>query len=254
LWVARLLQNGALDTEFHAASPFLGVEYCDPCACAPGVGITYPFLEAAAGQPDGKVVVCGVFNSFGGLGTKDVGRLNPDGSVDTTFEVSPAPDGVVQTLALQADGKIVIGGCFSTVGGVPRNRLARLNTDGSLDMTFDPDAGRPAFGLPPVSVLAMQPDGRLLVGGSFYGINGLQRRNLARLQGEVLLFDPIATEVGFSARIGTLAGRKYWLEFNRSLSTGDWLPVASLVGDGTVGTFFDNASDGPARFYRVRVD
>jgi hypothetical protein len=68
------------------------------------------------------------------------------------------------------------------------------------------------------------------------------------------LFDPVATEAGFSARIGTLAGRRYWLEFNRSLSTGDWTPVASLMGDGNVGTLEDNASDGPTRFYRVRVD
>jgi len=170
-----------------------------------------------------------VFGGFGAWGTKDVARLNPDGSVDTSFVVSPAPDGVVQTLALQADGKIVIGGCFSTVSGVSRNRLARLNTDGSLDMTFDPDAGRPAPGRTAVSVFAMQPDGKLLVGGSFYGINGLQRRNLARLQGEVLLFDPIATKAGFSAQIGTFAGRRYSLEFNRSLSPGHWTPVASLM-------------------------
>ena len=83
-------------------------------------------------------------------------------------------------LALQADGKLLVGGDFTMANGLARSRMARLNTDGSLDQTFSstsPLAGANA------SILAIvsQTDGRIVVGGSFTNINNARHNFLARL-------------------------------------------------------------------------
>jgi uncharacterized delta-60 repeat protein len=106
----------------------------------------------------------------------------------------PQLDGQVTALALQPDGKIVIGGAFSTVGEQPRMRLARLNPDGSLDPDFNPGAN----GL--VRALAVQPDGKILVGGFFSSVAGAARAGLARLNPDGSL------DTAFSANVGTTAG------------------------------------------------
>ena len=72
-----------------------------------------------------------------------IGRLNADGSLDTSFD--PGANGNVVALAVQADGKILVGGALTTLGGggtgtTTRNYIGRLNADGSLDTSFDPGA------------------------------------------------------------------------------------------------------------------
>src|SRR5690606_36717529 len=74
----------------------------------------------------------------------------------------------------QPDGKVLVGGFFTQLGGKPRNRLARLNPDGSLDATFDPGANHAVYSL------ALQPDGKVLVGGVFTQLGGQPRNLLAR--------------------------------------------------------------------------
>jgi uncharacterized delta-60 repeat protein len=87
----------------------------------------------------------------------------------------PNADGPVNSIALQPDGKILVGGDFSTIGGTERIGIARLNTDGTLDTTFNPDA------YDSVSSIAVQADGKILVGGNFTTLYGAPRDNLARL-------------------------------------------------------------------------
>lgn len=121
------------------------------------------FVNALAVQPDGKILVGGAFTGLGGgTGTTTrnyIGRLNADGSLDTSF--NPNCGATVEAIAIQPDGKILIGGQFMTVGGVARLRIARLNADGTLDAGFNPGADSN------VSALVVQPDGKILVGGSF---------------------------------------------------------------------------------------
>ena len=109
------------------------------------------------------------------------------GAVNVEAGFDPGVDGAVLALAIQPDGKIIIGGTFATIGGQPRNRIGRLNADGSLDPRFHPDADAT------VSVLAVQPDGRILVGGSFITLGGQRRQQLGRLNPDGTLdpgFDP----------------------------------------------------------------
>jgi uncharacterized delta-60 repeat protein len=149
----RLNANGTADASFDAGS--------GPDANG--------FVQEYAVQPDGKVVVTGSFISFNNVPAYGVVRLNANGSVDTGFSVGAGLD-VVNSFALgyavavQTDGKILIGGDFTTFNGQPANGLVRLNANGSLDTSFGLDA---ALQSPYVEGLIIQPDGKLLVNGGF---------------------------------------------------------------------------------------
>ena len=101
----------------------------------------------------------------------------------------PNANGWVCAVVVQPDGKILIGGDFTTVLGVARNRIARLNPNGTLDATFDPNASSR------VQSIALQANGQILVGGHFHSIGGQIRNYIARLDPTTGLadsFDPNA--------------------------------------------------------------
>lgn len=98
---------------------------------------------------------------------------------DATFEIPTPPDGDIPTLALQPDGKVLIGGSFFTVDSFPIRSVARLNPDGTVDRTFNPHRNAGING--PISALQVLPDGSVLVAGSFTLVQGYSRPGLARL-------------------------------------------------------------------------
>ena len=167
---ARLRVDGSVDTSFDTSS-------------AHGAGAAGPVLAMAL-QFDGKVLVGGGFTSVGGLSYNGVARLNTNGTIDVTFNpgtgVSNSVFPYVLALGLQSDGKVIIGGTFAAVNGVPRNFLARLNTDGSLDASFNSGLQGPA-GFTGVFSLAVLPQDKIVIGGNFSSINGYSRNGIARL-------------------------------------------------------------------------
>ncbi|MCX6924845.1 MAG: immunoglobulin domain-containing protein, partial [Verrucomicrobia bacterium] len=170
-YIARINADGTLDTGF---SPGAG-------------GSSYPSVSSMAIQPDGKIIVGGLFTTLGGQTRNYIGRLNADGTLDTSFD--PGANGTVFCLAVQPDGRIVVGGTFTTLGGQTRNNMGRLNSDGTLDNTFNPGANDL------VSSLALQTDGRILAGGRFTVLGGQASKLLERVNGDVTLdstFDPVA--------------------------------------------------------------
>lgn len=134
-------------------------------------------VEAVVLQPDGKILVGGRFTTLAGASRSRIGRLDSDGTIDTDF--NPGAGGGfnphVLTLCLQSDGRIIVGGAFTSMAGQVRNRIARLNTDGTLNTTFNPSADGS------VTMLLPQADGTVLVGGEFGTIGGIGRNRLARL-------------------------------------------------------------------------
>jgi len=139
-------------------------------------------VRSLAVQADGKILVGGGFTTLAGQSATniDIGRLSADGTLDPSFNLgySAHYGGAVYSLAVQADGKILVGGNFTTLGGQSRTHIGRLNADGSLDTSFDPGAGEPFY---QVHSLALQADGKILVGGMFNTLGGQSRNNLGRL-------------------------------------------------------------------------
>lgn len=117
---------------------------------------------ALAAQPDGKSLVAGDFQTAGGVLSNNVLRLNADLSRDLSFRPALGANGPVQTLAIQTDGTILIGGSFTAYAGTATGPVARLLPTGELDPTFRLD---PTLVGGQVAALAVQPDGGVLVGG-----------------------------------------------------------------------------------------
>lgn len=144
-------------------------------------------VRALAMQADGRILVGGEFNTLGGVTRYGLGRLLTGGAVDPDFEAtvhSFLGSGSLQfwvpfhrpdCILVQPDGKILVGGFFTNLAGVARQGLARLEADGSADLTFD--AGQPWS----VSALARQPDGKILVGGNFSTLGFGAATNLGRI-------------------------------------------------------------------------
>jgi len=148
-------------------------------------------VRAVVVQPDGKILLGGVFTTLSPNGgtpvvRNHIARLNPDGTLDTAFD--PNVDGSIVAIAVQANGQILIGGLFTTVSpngtaAITRNNIARLNLDGTLDANFDPNANGNIFSI------AVQTDGKVLAGGLFTSIGGQTRNFFARLDGTTGLAD-----------------------------------------------------------------
>ena len=139
------------------------------------------WVRSVVVQPDGKVLIGGWFTQVNGVARTSVARLNADGNLDTTFNVSLGGLDYLPVFAVaaQPDGKVLIAGNFTTVGNVARDRIARLNADGSLDTTFWTKLG----GWPSYAI-AVQPDGKVLIGGIFTQVNGVGRNRIARLNAD----------------------------------------------------------------------
>ncbi|HYJ05517.1 MAG TPA: delta-60 repeat domain-containing protein [Chthoniobacterales bacterium] len=155
------------------------------------LGSSGSYVTATAVQPDGKLLIGGVFSNVGGMPRNNIARLNRDGTLDTAFD--PNANGEVRAIAVQADGKILVGGDFTSIGGQNRNVIARL--DGTTGLADSFDANATGFA---VWAIAVQTDGRILAGGDFTSMGGQPRNHIARLDPATGLadsFDPNSSNI-----------------------------------------------------------
>jgi uncharacterized delta-60 repeat protein len=174
--IARLNTDGSLDATFNLGTGFNNQ------------------VETTSIQADGKIIVGGNFTDFNGIAINRIARLNADGTLDTGFDPGSGFDNPVFSTSIQADGKIIVGGEFYNFNGTPRNYIARLNEDGSLDTGFDPGSGfnNPVFSTP------IQADGKIIVGGAFTSFNGTLINRFARLNADGTLDTGFDQGSGFS--------------------------------------------------------
>ena len=189
--LGRLNPNGSFDSSFNASASL--------------------YIDCLAVQPDGKILVGGSFT---------IGRLNPDGTSDTNF--TPVASSTVNSIALQSDGKVLVGGYFKSLAGQPLNYLGRLNGDGTLDLSFtnvfaySVNAG--------VYSLALQSDGKLLVGGAFSASAGQPRANVARLVNTTPPDDQLSFDGSTISWLRTNTGPELSsAAFDGSANGNDWL-------------------------------
>ena len=212
-----------------------------------GTGVDF-HGQATAVQPDGKIIIAGDFTSVLGVPRNNIARLNADGTLDMSFD--PNANHQVYCVAVQPDGKVLLGGPFTTlqpngaVSPTPRNRIARVNADGTLDTSFDPNANNL------VQCMAEQADGKVLLGGFFTALqpNGAPspttRNRIARVNSDGTLdtgFDPNANSrvrsVAVQADGKVLLGGDF-----TTLGPGPTFrhSIARVDANGTVDTFNPN--------------
>ncbi len=140
-------------------------------------------VNAVVALPSGQLLIGGGFTTVDGVARGGLARLNGDGSLDTTFAPVANPDAWVNCIALAPDDRIVMAGGFGRRDGSPRRAIARLQPDGRLDPTFDPGDGI-GPGDVEIKALAVQADGRVLIGGNFGQVKGVPRGGFARLNAD----------------------------------------------------------------------
>jgi uncharacterized delta-60 repeat protein len=123
-YITRTNANGTRDTTFNTGTGFNAFGY------------------TAVTQSDGKYIVGGSFSTYSGSSAnRGIARLNTNGTLDLTFNDGAGFNQLVSAVAMQSDGKIIAGGNFTTYSGSSINRIARLNSDGTLDTTFNVGTG-----------------------------------------------------------------------------------------------------------------
>lgn len=138
---------------------------------------------------NGKVIIVGGFTSYNGVPRNRIAIINTDGSLDTSFDPGTGANDIITAVDIQNDGKIVVGGMFSTFNGISRGRVARLNPNGSLDSAFTTIQGADDG----INAIALQGDGKVIIAGLLTSYNGINRRSIARLNIDGSLdpsFDP----------------------------------------------------------------
>ena len=257
--IARVNADGTLDTAFNPDADNA--------------------VRSIAVQSDGQILVGGDFTTIGGQTRSRIARLNPaTGSADA-FNPNASATNIssttVNTIAVQANGQVLAGGFFNSIGGQPRINLARLNAStGAADafnpnlsivtnvnaisveadgrilvggsnrlVRFNSDGTLTPFDVPNVGTtsIAVQPNGGFLVGGGFTTIAGQPRNRIAR-------FDPLV--VSISGRVSTPDSRGLR---NAGVSITDSNGVTRTATTSSFGFYsFDNvATAGP---YTIRIN
>ncbi|RZK29893.1 MAG: hypothetical protein EOO63_08060, partial [Hymenobacter sp.] len=180
--VVRLNTNGSVDTAFVNTT-------------IPG-GTTFNRYDASLlVQPDGKIVVVGDFTL---ANNTRVARLNADGTLDTSFRVSPGSNTLPHSVGLQADGSVLVGGTFINAAGV-EIPLGHLSSTGTFDHTFTPKLQSPGY----VSTVVRQTDGQLVLGGNFTELNGQPVQRVVRLSPAGAVDASFAAATGVQAAVVT---------------------------------------------------
>jgi uncharacterized delta-60 repeat protein len=228
-------------------------------------GFSSGIVSTIAHQPDGKFLFGGTFSSYANTVLTNAGRLvrvNTNGSPDTSFcnnasaGVSAQFSATVEAVALQSDGKIVVGGAFINYQATDRNRLVRLNSDGTLDTAFCTNASDGAkVGTTGPVAITIQSDGKILVGGSFFNYAGTTgRSHLLRLNSDGTLDTTFCTNAVDGSKFSGVVNAITIQSDGKILVGGNFTVYAGTTGrhrlirlnsDGTLDTAFCvEASDG----------
>lgn len=164
----------------------------------------YSFNEGFNNQPEdavedssGRIIFVGEFTTYSGLPFNRIVRINGDATIDNTFNIGTGFSATVTEVVLQPDGKILIGGSFSSYNGTPANKIIRLNSDGTVDETFDSGTGFDEV----VWTISVQSDGKILVGGFFSQYNGIPYNRLIRLNSDGSVDNSFTIGTGFNNTI-----------------------------------------------------
>lgn len=211
----------------------------------------------------GKILIGGMFNYYNNQPANKLALLNADGSYDVgVFNtnintiIDPLPlqatqgfNSTPQTIGIQSDGKIIVGGYFSWFNGKNKNNILRLNVDGSLDETFNPYTGTnpnilntypvnfPLNGGPLINKLIVQSDDRIIIGGLFTHFNNSPCNNIVRLTSNGLVDTSFNVGTGFNNNVTNPSTstpglvRDMFLEGTKIYVSGDFTAYQGVACD-----------------------
>ena len=233
--IARLNTDGSFDNTFSI-----------------GTGLNNPALSMQI-TADNKIYLGGLFSAYNGAPAYVVLKLNADGTLDNSFNSSQPSLNGVETISLQPDGKLMVGGGVTQYNGTAVNRIFRVNADGSIDASFNVGSGANST----VRAIYRQSDGTYMVGGDFTFMNGQPRKyfvklfangsidySYAKLPGANFLINTVAVQADEKILVG---GRF------TSLNNTPKQYLGRLNADGSVDPTFDAGTSAEAQVYGIGV-
>jgi uncharacterized delta-60 repeat protein len=219
--LARLNSDGSLDLTFNHLLN--------------GGGSSAPNIFAISIQNDGKIIIGGDVSSASFV--SGITRLNIDGTNDNTFNQGQiGANSKVTATAIQPDGKILIGGNFWTYNGITMNRFARLNPNGTIDLSFNSGVGLGVTGdyNSRCKSIVIQPDGKIILFGNITQYNGTNVGRLTRLNSDGTIdlnfnfgttgFTTFSQSTPTNFKVELLPNGKLIVTTNLDYYNGTWLP------------------------------
>jgi len=182
-YFARLNADGSFDSSFDVSD-------------GPDNSVT-----CIAVQSDDKIIIAGSFQNCGGNVRNRIARFDDTGTLDTTFDPGRGADDEIYASALQADGKIMLGGIFTSFNG-SGDYIVRSNSDGTRDAGFTPSGAGPDF---EIYSIVIQSDGKILIGGNFEHYDSVQCSYFARLNSDGTLDTSFITSNGPDSSVSCIA-------------------------------------------------
>jgi uncharacterized delta-60 repeat protein len=240
--IIRLNPDGTVDTGFVYGSGFTS---------------TVEFIEIDA---DGKIYVGGQFTSYNGVGVNRIIRLNPDGTRDDAFVYGSGFNQTVEFIKIDVNGKIYVGGAFTSYNGVGANRIIRLNPDGTVDTGFVYGTG---FSSTVISI-EIDDNGKIYCGGFFASFSGSATYN-GTVANRIIRLNPDGTVdtdfnfgTGFSQTVESIkidSNGKIYVVGQFTLYNGVGATrIIRLNPDGTVDTGFVSGSGFSSTVLSIKID
>lgn len=210
--------------------------------------------EAAVEDSSGRIIFGGIFTTYSGQSFNRIVRVNSNGNIDPTFNIGTGFDNDVYAVELQPDGKILVGGIFSSYSGVSANKIIRLNSNGTVDTTFSSGTG---FNFS-VWSFAVQPDGKIVVGGGFTTYSGQSANSIIRLNSDGSIDNSFSIGSGLNNIAYDIIelndGRKLVLGSFTSYSGQTHNRIVRLNNDGTVDNTLNVGSGFNSEVYSAEVE
>ncbi|WP_339888194.1 T9SS type A sorting domain-containing protein [uncultured Flavobacterium sp.] len=184
-------------------------------------GVSGSIINSSIILPNGKIIICGNFTTYNNINAYRIARLNTDGTLDTSFNISGlgAQYGItnynsetdIKSLKLQPDGKIIVIGNFTAFNSTVRNHIARLNSDGTIDLSFNSEIGLSFQSNEYIKAnsISIQPDNKIIVGGQFITYNNSPAKGLVRINSDGSIDNTFNVGNGFILQGNLVTGNTY---------------------------------------------
>lgn len=157
---------------------------------------------------DDKLFIGGNIPYYNGVNVNNIALLNANGAIDNSFNSGTGFNDKVLIIKKQIDGKILVGGSFTSYNGVETNRITRLNMDGSIDNSFN--IGSAAND--EIRSIQVQDDGKILLFGKFTSFNGQLINRSVRLNSDGTIDESFLVSTG----------------------SNNWILCSKLLDDGSI--------------------
>lgn len=182
--IIRLNEDGSIDPSFNSGDGLNGAQN---------------YIKDIYELPGGKILLGGVITKYNGVDVNLLAKLNEDGSLDNSFQYTGNYKGRIETIEVQKDSKILIGGGVYDANVYPYNQvLVRLNADGSIDNSFAVTTAN----VNSINRIKVQDDGKIIVGGDFDSYNNQPYSSIIRLNANGTIDPAFTVGTGFKARYG----------------------------------------------------